>query len=52
MEKKQCLEAEIVAQRKEEEKRENILIDHHKEIPEDLNQVEDEFNEQEKGLEE
>jgi hypothetical protein len=32
MEEKQCLEVEITTQRKQEEKRENILIDHFKEI--------------------
>jgi hypothetical protein len=46
------LEAEIVAQRKEVEKRENILTDHLKERSEDLNQLEAEFNQQEKWLEE
>jgi hypothetical protein len=36
MEEKKCLEARIVAQIKEVEKRENILIDRLKEIFEDL----------------
>jgi hypothetical protein len=40
MEEKHCLEAKIVAQRKEAEKREKILIDHFKEISKDLNQLE------------
>jgi chromosome segregation ATPase len=52
IEEKQCLEAEIVAQRKEAEKRENILTDHLKEIYEDLNQLEAEFSQQERRLEE
>jgi hypothetical protein len=37
------LEAEIVAQRKEAKKRENILTDHLKETSEDLNQLEEEL---------
>jgi septal ring factor EnvC (AmiA/AmiB activator) len=47
MEEKQCLEAEI----KEAEKRENILTDHLKEITEDLNQLESEFDQEERRLE-
>jgi hypothetical protein len=46
------LEAEIVAQRKEEEKRENILTNHLKERFEDLNKLEAEFSQQERRLEE
>jgi hypothetical protein len=46
------LEAEIVAQRKEAEKRENILTSHLKEISEDLNKLEAEFSQQERRLEE
>jgi hypothetical protein len=51
MEEEQCLEAEIVAQGKEEEKRENILTDHLKEIYEDLNHLESKFTQQERRLE-
>jgi hypothetical protein len=46
------LEAKIVAQRKEAKKRENILIDHLKEISKDLNQLEVEFSQQERTIEE
>jgi hypothetical protein len=46
------LESEIVAKRKEAEKRENILTDHIKERSEDLNKLEEEFNQQERRLEE
>ena len=48
MEEKQCLEVEIVAQRKEAEKRDKILTDRLKERSEDLNQLEAEFSQQEK----
>jgi hypothetical protein len=51
MEEKQCLEDEIVAQRKEVEKREKILADHLNEIFEDLNHLEAKFSKQEKELE-
>jgi hypothetical protein len=46
------LEAEIVSQRKEAEKREEILTSHLKEISEDLNKLEAEFSQQERRLEE
>jgi chromosome segregation ATPase len=49
---KQCLEANIVAQKEEAEKRENILTDHLKEITDDLNQLEEEFGQKERRLEE
>jgi hypothetical protein len=56
MEETKCLEAkivaEIVSQRKEADKRENILIDRLKEISEDFNQLEVEFSQQERRLEE
>jgi chromosome segregation ATPase len=47
MEEKQCLETE----RKEAEKRENILTDHLKERTEDLNQLEAKFGQEERRLE-
>jgi hypothetical protein len=37
---KKCLEANITTQKEETEKRENILMDHIKEITNDLNQFE------------
>jgi hypothetical protein len=51
MEEKKCLESEIVAQRKEVEKRENILTFHLKERSEDLNKLEAEFSQEEIILE-
>ena len=38
-----CLEANIAAQKEEEEKRENILMGHLKERTNELNQLEEEF---------
>jgi hypothetical protein len=52
MEEKWCLEAKIVAQIKEAEKRENILKYHLKKIYEDLNHLEVEFSQKEIILEE
>ena len=52
MEEKQFFEEEIVAQRTEAQKRENILTSYLKEIYEDLNNLEAEFNQQETRLEE
>jgi hypothetical protein len=49
MEEKQCLEDEIIEKK---EKRENILTDHLKERPEDLNELEAKSSQQERGLEE
>jgi hypothetical protein len=49
---KQYLEANKEAQKKEVEMRENILTDHLKEIINDLNQLEADFGQEEKGLEE
>jgi hypothetical protein len=46
------LEAEIVAQRKEAEKREEILTSHLKERSEGLNNLEAEFSQKERRLEE
>jgi len=46
------LEVKIVAQRKEEEKREEILTSHLKEISKDLNNLEVEFSQQERRIEE
>jgi chromosome segregation ATPase len=46
------LEANIAAQKEETEMTEKILIDHLKEINNDLNQLEAEFGQEEKGLEE
>jgi hypothetical protein len=46
------LETNIEAQKEEAEMREKILIDHLKEITNDLNQLEVEFGQEEKGLEE
>jgi hypothetical protein len=46
------LEAEIVSLRKETEKREEIMTSHLKEISEDLKNIEVEFNQQERRLEE
>jgi chromosome segregation ATPase len=46
------LEANIAAQKEEAEMRENILTDHLKEITNDINQLEAEFGQEEKGLEE
>jgi hypothetical protein len=47
-----CLEANIVAQKEEAEKREKILMDHLKERTNDLNQLEEEFGQEEIILEE
>jgi chromosome segregation ATPase len=52
LEEKQFLEAEVVAQRNEAKKRENILTSHLKERFEDLKKIEAEFNQQERRLEE
>jgi hypothetical protein len=49
---KQCLEANIATQKEEAEKRENILTDHLKERTDDLNQLEEEFGQEERRLEE
>jgi len=46
------LEAELIAQRKEAHKRENILTDHLKERTKDLNKIEAELGRQERKLEE
>jgi hypothetical protein len=46
------LEANIVAQKEEAEMREKILTYHIKEINNDLNQLESEFGQEEKVLEE
>jgi chromosome segregation ATPase len=50
--KKQCLEANIIAQKEEAEKREKILTYHLKERIDDLNQLEEEFGQEERRLEE
>ena len=50
--KKQYLEANIAAQKEEAEMREKILTDHLKERTNDLNQLEAQFGQEEKGLEE
>jgi chromosome segregation ATPase len=47
-----CLEANIESQKEEEEKRENIPMDHLKERTNDLNQLEEEFGQEERRLEE
>ena len=49
---KQYLEANIGAQKEESEMKENILIDYLKERTNDLNHLEAEFSQEEKGLEE
>jgi hypothetical protein len=49
---KQCLETNIAAHKEEAEMREKILTDHLKERTNDLNQLEAEFGQEEKGLEE
>jgi uncharacterized surface protein with fasciclin (FAS1) repeats len=49
---KQCLETNIATQKKEEEMREKILTYHLKERNNDLNQLEEKFGQEEKGLEE
>jgi hypothetical protein len=46
------LEANIEAHKEEEEIRENILTNHLKERTNDINQLEEEFGKEEKGLEE
>jgi hypothetical protein len=46
------LETNIAAQKEEAEMREKILTDHLKEITNDLNHLEAEFGQEEKGLEE
>jgi hypothetical protein len=46
LKEKQCLEVEAVPQRKEEDKREESLTIHIKEIYEDLNNLEVEFSQQ------
>jgi hypothetical protein len=45
------LETNIVAQKEEAEMKEKILTDHLKERTNDLNQLEAEFGQEEKGLE-
>jgi hypothetical protein len=49
---KKSLEAIIAAQKEEEEKREKILMDHLKERTNYLNQLEEEFGQEERILEE
>jgi len=49
---KKCLETNIEAQKEEAEMREKKLTDHLKQITNDLNQLEAEFGQKEKGLEE
>jgi hypothetical protein len=49
---KKCLEANIAAQKEDVEKRENILMDHLKERTNDLNQLEEEFGQEERRMEE
>ena len=49
---KQCLEANITSQKEEAEKKEKILTDHLKERIDDLNQLEEEFGQEERRLEE
>jgi chromosome segregation ATPase len=49
---KKCLEANIATQKEEAEKREKILMDHLKERTNDLNQLEEEFGQEERRLEE
>jgi hypothetical protein len=46
------LEANIATQKEEAEMRDKILIDHLKERTNDLNQLEEDFGQEEKGLEE
>jgi hypothetical protein len=47
-----CLEANIATQKEEAKKREKILMDHLKERTNDLNQLEEEFGQEERRLEE
>jgi hypothetical protein len=49
---KKCLEANIATQNEEAEKRENIFMDHLKERINDLSQLEEEFGQEERRLEE
>jgi hypothetical protein len=49
---KQCLDTNIATHKEEAEMKEKILIDHLKERTNDLNQLEVEFGQEEKGLEE
>jgi hypothetical protein len=49
---KKCLEANIATQKEDAEKRENILMDHLKERTNDLNQLEEEFGQEERRMEE
>jgi chromosome segregation ATPase len=49
---KKCLEANIAAQKEDAKKRENILMDHLKERTNDLNQLEEEFGQEERRMEE
>jgi hypothetical protein len=49
---RKCLEAHIVAQKEDAKKREKILMDHLKERTNDLNQLEGEFGQEERRLEE
>jgi hypothetical protein len=47
---KKCLEANIASQKEEAEKREKILMDHLKERTNDLNQLEEEFGQEERKI--
>jgi hypothetical protein len=49
---KKCLEDNIATQKEEAEKREKILMDHLKQRTDDLNQLEEEFGQEEIRLEE
>jgi hypothetical protein len=49
---KKCLEDNIAAQKEDTEKREKILMDHLKERANDLNQLEEEFHQEERRMEE
>jgi chromosome segregation ATPase len=49
---KKCLESNIAAQKEESEKREKILMDHLNERTNELNQLEEEFGQEERSLEE
>jgi hypothetical protein len=49
---KKYLEANIAAQKEDTEKREKILMDHLKERTKDLNQLEEEFGQEERRMEE
>jgi chromosome segregation ATPase len=49
---KKCLEANIATKKEDTERRENILMDHLKERTNDLNQLEEEFGQEERRMEE